>query len=244
MTIIKGSVGITRNTSVKRFSTWSQAPPRYAAVTPMTTDTAVAKTPATTASSSDSRVLQTSCEKMSCPLAAVPRRCWIDGGSRASNCSECGSYGARTGAKIDTTVKSSSTASPASALRLDMRLEKTLRRTPARGSTGSAISWLASAGTAIALRRLASPWIEPGGQHVGDQHRHQHRHGDEQEQRLHQREVLAVDGLQQHEAEPRVVEDDLDEDRAADHKSERHRESGEVGQDGVASCVLQHYPER
>ena len=74
MTIINGSVGITRKTSVKRLRAWSHSPPRYAADTPTITDTAVAARPAASAMSSDSRVPKTSWEKMSCPIPVVPRR--------------------------------------------------------------------------------------------------------------------------------------------------------------------------
>ena len=68
----------------------------------------------------------------------------------------------------------------------------------------------------------------------------EHRDDDQQEERLHERVVLVLDGLQEHAADARVVEDVLDEDGAADDEAERHREAGEVGQDRVAPGVLPH----
>ena len=50
--------------------------------------------------------------------------------------------------------------------------------------------------------------------------------------------------LKKREAEARIVEDDLDQDRSADHEPERHRKAGEVGQDRVATRVHEHDPDR
>src|SRR5438309_1137157 len=132
--IIRGSVGSTRKMSVKRFSTWSHTPPMYAAETPTITETTVAPRPAPSAITRDSRVLQTSWEKMSWPVPVVPSRCVRVGCSICVNSSACGSYGASTG----------------------------------------------------------------------------------------------------------IVEDDLDENRAAEDESKRHRETGEVRQDGVPARVVEH----
>ena len=54
--MISGNVGTTRKTLVKNNSTSSANPPRYAAETPIRTDRTVAKKPAITAMSNDSRV--------------------------------------------------------------------------------------------------------------------------------------------------------------------------------------------
>jgi hypothetical protein len=59
---------------------------------------------------------------------------------------------------------------------------------------------------------------------------------------LHERVVLALHRLQEHEADAGVVEDVLDQDRAADHEPERHREAGQVRQDRVAGGVVEHDP--
>ena len=54
--MISGKVGSTRKTFVISDSTSSVMPPRYAAVTPTSTDSTVAKNPATNAMTSDWRV--------------------------------------------------------------------------------------------------------------------------------------------------------------------------------------------
>ena len=54
--MISGKVGMTRNTLVSIDSTSSAIPPRYAAETPISTDSTVANSPATTAMTSDCRV--------------------------------------------------------------------------------------------------------------------------------------------------------------------------------------------
>ena len=61
----------------------------------------------------------------------------------------------------------------------------------------------------------------------------------QQHQRLQQRIVLVLDRLTHEPAEARVVEDRLDEDRAAEHAAEGEREAGDAGQQRVAGGVPQ-----
>src|ERR1700742_2206095 len=82
---------------------------------------------------------------------------------------------------------------------------------------------------AIGSPRRPGPRVEQRGGDVRQQDGHQHGHRDQQEQGLHERVVLVLDRLQQHVADPGVVEDVLDEDGAADDEAERHREAGEIG---------------
>ena len=65
-----------------------------------------------------------------------------------------------------------------------------------------------------------------------------------EEQPLHERVVVVPDGVQQAIPDALVVEDVLDQDRAADHESERHGEASEVRQDRVACPVVDHDRER
>ena len=65
--------------------------------------------------------------------------------------------------------------------------------------------------------------------------------GRQQHERLQQRVVLVGDGLAHEPAEAGVVEDGLDEDRPAEHPTERQREAGHAGQQGVARGVLQRH---
>src|ERR1700694_4432647 len=114
-----------------------------------------------------------------------------------------------TGARIATSAKPLSKMNPASALRLETRARATLPTTPDGAASGADWVGAASVTTLIAislLRGLPRARVEPGGEEVGRQHGDQDRHGDQEEERLQQREVLVVDGLQEHEAQPGVVE--------------------------------------
>ena len=62
-----GNSGMTRSTSVIRFSTPSVAPPTYAAVTPMIAAIAVAASPAPNEMIRTCRVPHTTCANMSWP---------------------------------------------------------------------------------------------------------------------------------------------------------------------------------
>src|SRR5258708_1125545 len=123
-----------------------------------------------------------------------------------------------TGAKTATRPKKEIRTTPVSALRLVMSERPSVPRTPARDETRGASSGAWSVRMRIAIRplsRLPRSRVEPRGDEVSGENRDEHGNGDQQEQGLHEREVLAVDGLEEHEAQPRIVEDDLHEDRAA-----------------------------
>src|SRR5262249_26778494 len=96
----------------------SEKPPRYAAETPTSTESAVANPPTANAITSDCRVLQISCDNTSWPYAVVPNQCCQDGPRPGGTDSAFGSTGAISHGKIASTRKKRSKASPASALRL------------------------------------------------------------------------------------------------------------------------------
>ncbi len=72
----------------------------------------------------------------------------------------------------------------------------------------------------------------------------QHHQGDDHEDPLHQRVVQLPEGVEEMEADPGIVEDDLNQDLAGDHKADRDREVGDDGQERVAGRVPHHPPGR
>src|SRR5579875_676497 len=222
---------------------------------------AVAASPAPNAMISTSRVPQTAWANRSWPYAVVPNGCALDGPRLRPYTSAFGWSRAMAQGKIATRQKNASRMLPAVAFRFD-RMARAIRvraaecgRPRAAGSAAAmAVGPAVPAGssgppgpTGVRIMAIASPrgpgaWIEQRRGHVGQQDGHQDRHGDQQEQRLHQRVVLVLHRLEQHEAHTGVVEDVLDQDRAADDEPERHGEAGEVRQDRVAGGVVVHDP--
>src|SRR4051812_4839652 len=200
----------------------------------------VASTPTTTPISSDCRVPQTSWPKTSWPNAVVPSRWCADGARLSSYCRALGSRtevnNCGTTARI---VKIVSSTTPTAAF----PFVRTARSTapPGRCRRGW-VSTPVGASKVAVIRSGAFPHarIEPRGDEVTDQDGEQHRDGDQQEQRLHQREVLVVDRVEQHVAQAGIVVDVLHENRAADDEAERHGEPGQVGQHCVPRGVAVH----
>ena len=85
----------------------------------MITESTVESSPATTAMMRDTRVPQTSCEKMSCPYEVVPSRCAPDGPSPGLKTSALGLYGAIWPGKTARTTKTSRMMRPATAFLLE-----------------------------------------------------------------------------------------------------------------------------
>src|SRR5437588_8515272 len=140
-----------------------------------------------------------------------------------------------TGASSATSAKKTRMTAPASALRLRPSEPAKLPRTRERDEVGGVARVWSATRLTLMCPSLPGPrpGVEPRGQKVRGEDGDQDRHGDKQEERLHQRKVLVVHGLEQHVADSRIVEDDLDQDRAADDKPQRHREARQVGQDRV-----------
>src|SRR5689334_471038 len=97
--------------------------------------------------------------------------------------------------------------SPASALRLRVSPRATAPSAPRLSVTTGACTGAWSVTTRIAIFAsglFPGAWIQDRGQHVGSEDGEEHRERDHQEQRLHQRVVLAVHGLQEREPKTRV----------------------------------------
>src|SRR5713101_3728169 len=224
---------MTSSTSVSTLSEPSHRPPRYAAATPTRTAIPVVASPATNAMISTFLAPHTSCANMSCPYAVVPSRWAVDGPRRLLAASALGLSWAITPGKSETRMNTTSSTVPAVALRLE-RTARAIRASacvaggtdcPAAGLVAG--SWpggpsveTPEMGMDMALPRRPGPRVKQRRGDVGEQDRQQHRQRDEQEQGLHQRVVLTLHRLQQHEAEARVVEHVLDQDGAADHEAE------------------------
>src|SRR5947209_10002765 len=118
----------------------------------------------------------------------------------------CGSSGAISPGKAATNAITSRITAPTIALRLP-----STERTNRRGAAGSTCvaSWL-SAMSVTATSGLPGPWIEHGGDHVGNQHADQHGERIEQEQALHERQIVIGRGRVEQIAQPRIREQVLD----------------------------------
>src|SRR3954452_10314771 len=170
--MISGNVGSTRKTLVIIDSRSSASPPRYPADTPTSTASTVAKKPATSAMTSDSRVPYTSCAQMSCPKDVVPSQCSLDGGRPGGN---AGRFGSLTSvnhsgaiAKMQKIVKRTS---PIIALRLRnaARNSPPPRRRVGVGADGAAFE--VSTRRAVTISPLApGARVQPGDGEVAGEH--------------------------------------------------------------------------
>src|SRR5262245_54875895 len=250
-TISSGSTGMIRKTSVNTVSTRSVSPPTYAAVTPMIIDMKVAITLATRVTQSVRRVLQISCEKTSWPSCVVPSRWADDGPSFGGKAVACGSSGAIRPGNTATNTMTSRITAPTIALRL-CRTARVKRRGSVLTSVSSVLSSASGSGRGSAIRvleagsvaisRLSRTRIEHRSDQVRDQHADQHGERVEEEEPLHQRQVVVGRRRVEEIAEAGIREQVLDHDRAAQHITELHREPGQVGENGVARGVVVHDP--
>src|SRR3954453_1223810 len=107
-------------------------------------------------------------------------------------------------------VKTSNSTSPTAALWL-VRMARH-SPPPGRCRRGFAVTLAGASSVAVMPSRTRpDAWVEPCRHEVAGQDRKQHGDGDQEEQRLHQREALVVDGVQEHVAETWVVEGILDQ---------------------------------
>src|SRR5580658_7195979 len=146
-----------------------------------------------------------------------------------------GLYGAIWPGKTARTTKNSSKIAPAVPLR---------ERKRARANLPLALWVSLRLIMGSALTCLSGPGIDDHRDHVGREHAEHDGNGNEQEYGLHERVIQPLYRGQQQGPEARVVEDVLDDDGAGDDEAERHRESGEVGEDGVPPDVSPHDPPR
>ena len=89
---------------------------------------------------------------------------------------------------------------------------------------------------------IADPRIEEGVRQVGDQVDHHHDRGEEQVDAGNHGVVALVEGTQHEAAEPREIEDVLDDDRAAGDDGQLQRHEGHHRDEGVLHRVAQHHP--
>src|SRR5262245_17612673 len=211
----------------------------------MIIETKVAMALTTSVTTSVSRVLQMSWEKTSWPMFVVPSRCAEDGPWLGGKIGAWGSYGAISPGNAATNAITSRITAPTVALRLPATTRRNLRggwRTATAVLSSPAVSSVAVASAAISS--LPRPRIENGCDEVRDQHADEDRERVEQEQALHQRQIVIGRGRVEEIAEARIREQVLDHDRTAEHVAELHREPGEVGQDRVAPRVVEHHAPR
>jgi uncharacterized LabA/DUF88 family protein len=87
---------------------------------------------------------------------------------------------------------------------------------------------------------VPDPRTDGGVQEIGDQVGEDDTEDDDDRDRLHQRNVAAVDGEQEQTPEPGVVEHVFDHDDPPDQPAEADRDHGDRRQQGVAQHVLEH----
>src|SRR6476659_6467958 len=175
--MMSGNVGMTRKTLVIIDSTSSGRPPRYAAVTPTSTDSTVANRPATNAITSDWRVPYTNWAQMSWPSVVVPNRCSPDGGRAGANAR---SLGRRTDVNSQgrraNNANTAKMANPTAALGLRPMAVQIRGRGRRAVATSSPVT-----GSLLRPR----PRIQPRDDDVTVEHGHQYGHREEHEQHLH-----------------------------------------------------------
>src|SRR5665213_1203819 len=168
---------------------------------------------------------------MSWPSCVVPSQCWLPG------CASDAYWAASLGCFTD--VNSRGTAAIAAKIKKMMRPAIALRfvRTavqrppPARRRAGSGapVTMAVLARIAlIGLRLRPCARVEPEGHKITDQDGDQHRDRDEHEECLQQRVVGIHRRVVEHVAEAGIVEHVFDENRTADHETQRHRKSREI----------------
>ena len=194
--------------------------------------------PAAKAMMSDCRAPQMSCEKTSWPKEVVPSQ-WAGRGrevrsrrSRRSGCTARSDRGRRRAR--GRTAAGAGPPSPCGCGAARARRCRPAARAGSRPGVAAPCGCRQSLPSAprfqadlrlcevvgVALSRhggrleLPRPRVEDGREHVADEQAEQHREGDEQEQRLHERVVEAFDRAEQEVPEPWIVEDVLDEDGA------------------------------
>ncbi len=107
-----GSAGITRKTLMSSESASSITPPKYPAVSPMTTESAVASKPVAKPTIRVARVPSANCVKTSWPVSVVPSQCAHDGACSWSGLNAIGSWRITSGASSATATKKPTMPSP------------------------------------------------------------------------------------------------------------------------------------
>src|SRR5689334_17839607 len=162
---------------------------------------------------------------MSWPSDVVPSQCSLDGGSDGTNASWFGwSTDVNHPGAAANSMKTARMTIPITAL----RLRSALRNTPPRRrvAVGTASAGAVSMRSAVMLLGpRPRPRVEYRDRDVAEQQRDEHGDAEQHEECLHERVVGVLDGVVEHVAQARVIEDVLDEDRSRDHEAERHRET-------------------
>src|SRR3954469_16217383 len=179
-------------------------------------------------------------EKTSWPICVVPSR-WLHDGSRLGAYAVAwGSSGAISPGNTATNAIKSRITAPATAFRLRRTARRNRRGTTRSPAAGVSVRAGSAAGSPTAISRLPCARIEHGRDQVRDEHADEHGERVEEEQALHERQVVIRRGGVEQVAEPGVGEQVLDHDRPAEHVSELHRESRQVREDRVARGVVVH----
>src|SRR5262252_7922667 len=109
---------------------------------------------------------------------------------------------------------------------------------PATGGSGAAVVPARVLTSVVTWSRLLpSAGVDQDVDPVRDEIREQHDQGDDHEDALYQRVVVAQHRLEQQVADARIAEDDLDEQLAGDDEADGEGEVGDGGQERVARRV-------
>src|ERR1044071_2554229 len=127
---------------------------------------------------------------------------------------------------IAMSVKNPRMTSPATAFELRRNTNRPGRRrrrgtdgmTPVTGAPDGPVIWSSSMSvmSTVMSALLPGAGVERGVDEVGEDVRYQHGQGDDEEAALHERVVLGVHRVEEHEADALVAEDHLHDERAAD----------------------------
>src|SRR4051812_6741783 len=111
---------------------------------------------------------------------------------------------------------------------------------PPRAAFAEAAAGLGAMTSMLAMSGGAHARVENDVETVHREVREQHEPGDEEQESLRERVVVAERRLLQREPDTRVAEDVLDDDEAADGGAEQRRERGQRRQDRVPRGVAGH----
>src|SRR3954464_13013282 len=240
-----GIAGIVRKTLITKLMTSSTMPPEYAAVMPAIAAMAVASAAAAAPRSNDRRAPTTTWEKMSLPWSVGPNRWCHDGAWRVARMLKSFGWSTEISGAINAiTMTNASIARPVHDLGLRTSSSSQpgiLNRPRRRGIAAGGSSAIGSSCVISSPSARPQPWVEDEVEHVHDQVREDHAHGQHDEERLGERIVVAEHRLLERVAGTGVAEDVLDEDESADGAREQRREPVERRQDRVAPGVARHH---
>src|SRR5947209_12344937 len=131
----------------------------------------------------------------------------------------------------DTKTIKSRISAPTTALRFPVRARMKRRGVPLTSTAPAApsVTAVSTVGASIAISGLSRPRVEDRRGQVGDQDADEHGQGVEEEEALHEGQIVVGRGRIEEVAEARVGEEVLDDDRATEHVAELHGEAGQVG---------------